>query len=150
MNIEEYRTLFSTVSQAPHLFQETVRENLDPYKRYTDKKILEYFSKFNMDDVYEHLPYGLDTVVGVSASNLSGGEKQKLALLRAVLENTPILILDECTSNYDRESEEWLFSEGLSLLRDRSVIFVTHQPQYLQYFDKVYALKAGKLEGYVI
>jgi ATP-binding cassette subfamily B protein len=150
LNIEEYRTLFSTVSQAPHLFQETVRENLDPYKRYTDKKILEYFSKFNMDDVYEHLPYGLDTVVGVSASNLSGGEKQKLALLRAVLENTPILILDECTSNYDRESEEWLFSEGLSLLRDRSVIFVTHQPQYLQYFDKVYALKAGKLEGYVI
>ncbi|MEY8391114.1 ABC transporter ATP-binding protein [Lachnospiraceae bacterium 45-W7] len=141
INLKEYRSFFSVVTQSPYLFQETIRENIDPFHEYTDKEILEVLHWMKMDTLLHHFPQGLDTVIGVEGTNLSGGERQKIAFLRAVLRKTPILIFDESTSNFDKESEEWLFSEGLKQFKDKIVIFVTHRTEYLKYFDKVYQIK---------
>ncbi len=145
LDLTRYRQLFAVVTQFPYLFQETVRENLDNGRGYSDEEIREAFFTLHMEELYRRLPEGLDTVIGVNAANLSGGEKQKLALIRAWLQDAPILILDEATSNYDQESEEWLFAKGLELFRDRMVILVTHQPQYLGYCDRVYRLENGSV-----
>jgi len=85
IDLEEYRALFSVVSQFPYLFQETIRENLDYEGRYTDEELKAAFRETGMEELLAHFPQGLDTVIGVSGTNVSGGEKQKLAFLRAML-----------------------------------------------------------------
>lgn len=104
--LTEYRSLFSVVSQFPYLFQETIRKNLDYEGKYGEEELKAVFSVAGMEELLTHFPDGLDTLVGVDSTNLSGGEKQKLAFLRAMLHPAPIFIFDECTSNLDRESEE--------------------------------------------
>ena len=146
INLEEYRALFSVVSQFPYLFQETVRENLDYEGRYTDEELKAVFRETGMEELLAHFPQGLDTVIGVSGTNVSGGEKQKLAFLRAMLHLAPVLIFDECTSNFDHESEEWFFTEGLELLGDKLVILITHQLKYVENCDKIYEIRNGKIE----
>ncbi|MDC7290399.1 ABC transporter ATP-binding protein/permease [Blautia schinkii] len=141
-----YRSFFSVVTQSPYLFQETIRENVDSFGNYSEQEILETFSLLGMTELLKHLSDGINTKIGVESANLSGGEKQKIAIIRAVLKKSPILILDEGTANFDQESEEWLFSEGLKLFKDKIVLLITHQLQYLNKFDKVYELKDGNLD----
>ncbi len=143
--LTEYRSLFSVVSQFPYLFQETIRKNLDYEGRYEEEELKGAFYTVGMEELLTHFPDGLDTIVGVDSTNLSGGEKQKLAFLRAMLHPAPIFIFDECTSNLDRESEEWFFTKGLELLGDRLVILITHQLEYTKKCDKIYEIKNGRI-----
>mgnify|MGYP002231001009 FL=1 len=141
----EYRSLFSVVSQFPYLFQETIRKNLDYEGKYGEEELKAVFSVAGMEELLTHFPNGLDTLVGVDSTNLSGGEKQKLAFLRAMLHPAPIFIFDECTSNLDRESEEWFFTKGLDMLGDKLVILITHQLEYTKKCDKIYEIKNGRI-----
>lgn len=143
--LTEYRSLFSVVSQFPYLFQETIRKNLDYEGKYGEEELKAVFSVAGMEELLTHFPDGLDTLVGVDSTNLSGGEKQKLAFLRAMLHPAPIFIFDECTSNLDRESEEWFFTKGLEMLGDRLVILITHQLEYTKKCDKIYEIKNGRI-----
>ena len=143
--LTEYRSFFSVVSQFPYLFQETIRKNLDYEGRYGEEELKAVFSVAGMEELLAHFPDSLDTLVGVDSTNLSGGEKQKLAFLRAMLHPAPIFIFDECTSNLDRESEEWFFTKGLELLGDRLVILITHQLEYTKKCDKIYEIKNGRI-----
>lgn len=145
IDLQQYRAFFSVVTQFPYLFQETVRENIDCHGRHEEEELKKLMETLEMKELYKRLPKGFDTVIGVSGANLSGGEKQKLALMRAILKNSPVLILDEATSNFDHESEQWLFERGLELFQDKMVILVTHQPQYLKRCDRVYRLENGCL-----
>lgn len=143
--LTEYRSLFSVVSQFPYLFQETIRKNLDYEGKYGEEELKAVFSVAGMEELLTHFPNGLDTLVGVDSTNLSGGEKQKLAFLRAMLHPAPIFIFDECTSNLDRESEEWFFTKGLDMLGDKLVILITHQLEYTKKCDKIYEIKNGRI-----
>lgn len=145
IDLEDYRAQFSLITQFPYLFQETVRENLDFAGAYSDKEILTLLDKIGVKEVINNLPQGLDTVIGVNGSNLSGGEKQKLAFARMLLCSASVFVCDEGSSNYDQESEEWLYTEGLDLFRNKIIICITHQSKYLNSFDKVYRLTDGKL-----
>lgn len=145
IDLKMYRAQFSVVTQFPYFFHETVRKNLDPNGEYSDYEILEVFKLLRMMDLYNILEYGFNTQIGVDSSNLSGGERQKLALIRAILKKAPILILDECTSNYDTSSEKWFYTQGLNILQNKIIICVTHQRQYLENFDRVYLLSKGKM-----
>lgn len=143
--LTEYRSLFSVVSQFPYLFQETIRKNLDYEGKYGEEELKAAFSVAGMEELLTHFPDGLDTIVGVDSTNLSGGEKQKLAFLRALLHPAPIFIFDECTSNLDRESEKWFFTKGLEMLGDRLVILITHQLEYTKKCDKIYKIENGRI-----
>lgn len=145
MDLEKYRSMFSVVSQFPYLFQETIRENLDCEGRYSDEELKAAFCGNGMEALLAHFPQGFDTVIGVNGTNISGGEKQKLAFLRAMLHPAPVLIFDESTSNFDQESEKWFFTEGLERLQDRLVIVITHQLKYVRDCDKIYEIKNGGL-----
>lgn len=145
IELSQYRTLFSVVFQFPFLFQETIRKNLDYKNIFNDEEIIEVFSKMGVKKVLNILPQGLDSQIGVCGMNISGGEKQKLALVRAVLYSAPILIFDENTSNFDCESERWFFEKGIDLFPNSLIILITHQLQYVEKFDKVYSIKDGKI-----
>lgn len=83
--------------------------------------------------------------IGRNGAKLSGGEKQKLAVARAMVKDSPIVILDEATSGYDVESDSYLHKVLLKELKDKSVIMITHRYDNLEGMDRVYRLSEGSL-----
>ena len=143
-NIEDYRNKFSVVTQDIHLFQGTVRDNIT-----FDSNTFEFTSNETIKfctDVIEKWDKAYETEAGSSGMKLSGGERQKIALLRALNHKTSILILDEATSNYDTESEN-AFNEFIKHNTDYDFYFIiTHRKEILNNVDKVLYLSNGHIE----
>ncbi len=141
-NIEAYRKKISAVLQDVHLFGGTVRENIildDKTSFHPDR-----FPVFCTEAVHK-LKKQFDTAVGTGGTKLSGGEKQKVGLLRALNRPTEILVLDEASSNYDKESEE-AFNLFIKENTDYNFYFIiTHRKEALAYVDKVIFLSHGKI-----
>ena len=87
----------------------------------------------------------LNSMVRFDAGNLSGGERKKLAIARAILKNAPILIMDEAAADYDYESEQYLSKIISTQFQDKILIYITHNYSYLDEFDKIYQIREGKL-----
>ena len=141
-NIEAYRNKISVVSQDIHLFRGTVKENivldeetscdLGAYPAFCTEAINKLENQF-------------DTTVGIDGTKLSGGEKQKVALLRALNRKAEILVLDEASSNYDKESEE-TFNLFIKENTDYDFYFiVTHRKEILAYVDKIIHISHGEI-----
>ena len=99
-----------------------------------------------MDEYLPGLPLGLDTVLGESGAGLSEGQAQRLSIARAVLGGAPILLLDECTSALDEETEKTVL-QRLRALPDRTCISVTHHPAALKFCDWQLEMNAGKINA---
>lgn len=143
-NIEDYRKKFSVVSQDIHIFKGSVIENIVP----NDEQLIDLdncsFPRFCTETI-EKLESGYETNVGIDGTKLSGGERQKIALMRALDRKTDILVLDEPTSNYDAESETE-FNEFLNTNFDYGFIFIiTHRGEILDLVDKVIELEEGTI-----
>jgi len=95
------------------------------------------------DEFIEKLPDGYDTVIGDQGVKLSGGQRQRLSLARTLLKDPPILVLDEATAMFDPEGEASFIEENKALLRQRTVILVTHRPASLALADRVMSLPTG-------
>ena len=122
------RKLFAYVPQGNLLLSGTIRENLTIVKpRASDEEIEEAIYVSTMDAFLSQLPQGLDTRLGESGAGLSEGQAQRLAIARAVLGGAPILLLDECTSALDGDTEQKVL-QRLKGLADRTCIAVTHRP----------------------
>ena len=139
-----YRDLFSVIMQNPYLFRGTVKDNLTLFgknelsQEILDNKLLSFV---------QHLSDGYDTDVGSDASHVSGGEKQKIALMRALASNSRILVLDEPTAAYDKQSEE----EFVNVLRGcnkKIIILITHEPKLLQFANKIIAIEDMQINQY--
>jgi ABC-type multidrug transport system fused ATPase/permease subunit len=91
------------------------------------------------------LPQGYDTVIGDEGVRLSGGQRQRLALARALLKDPAVLVLDEATAMFDPEGERDFIAECHDLLRDRTVLIITHRPASLALADRILHMDAGKL-----
>lgn len=144
-NIAEYRRHFSVVTQDIHLFHGTVRDNiqLDNGQWIFDEEDEDL--NFCIDAV-ENLENGFDTPVGSDGLKLSGGERQKLAMLRALNRSADVLVLDEPTSNYDAESDKQ-FNEFISKNHDYGFYFiVTHYPELLNCVNRIWGIRDGTLE----
>lgn len=141
-NIEEYRKKFSVVTQNIHLFQGSVKENItfDSHSPVACHDQVPF-----CDEAVKKLEKQYDTPVGSEGAKLSGGEKQKVGLLRALHRKAEILVLDEATSSYDRESEA-RFQAFLKENRDYPFYFiVTHRKEVLSYADRIIYLSHGEL-----
>lgn len=141
-NVEEYRKRFSIVSQDVHLFSGSVRDNIAFYnEKFPD--ICEE-AKF-CEDTIKSLERGYDTYVGIDGIKVSGGEKQKIALARALNRKTDILVLDEATASYDRKSII-LFSEFLEKNEDYNYYFIaSHQKELVQRANLKIYLSHGEM-----
>jgi ABC-type multidrug transport system fused ATPase/permease subunit len=138
------RTQVGFVLQETVLFRGTIRENI-AYGRpgATDEEIVAAAKVANADEFISRMPHGYDTVVGERGDTLSGGQRQRIGIARAVIRNSPIMILDEPTAALDTESER-LVIEGLrQLMKGRTVIMIAHRLSTLSGADKIVVLKDG-------
>ena len=129
------RKLFAYVPQGNLLLSGTIRENLTVVRpEATEKEILDAVYVSTMDEYLSQLPLGLETPLGESGMGLSEGQAQRLAIARAVLGGAPIMLLDECTSALDGETEEKVLRR-LKELPNRTCIAVTHRPTAMELSD---------------
>jgi subfamily B ATP-binding cassette protein MsbA len=132
------------VLQETVLFRGTIRENI-AYGRpgATEEEIIAAAKLANADEFISRMPQGYDSVVGERGDTLSGGQRQRIGIARAVIRNSPIMILDEPTAALDTESER-LVIEGLQrLMKGRTVIMIAHRLSTIRDADKIIVLKDG-------
>lgn len=142
------RGLFSYVPQSNLLLSGTIRENLTIVRpQATEEELRQAIYVSAVDEYLPSLPDGLDTLLGESGAGLSEGQIQRLAIARAVLGGAPILLLDECTSSLDEETEQKVL-QRLRALEGRTCIAVTHRPAAIALCDWRLEVSDGKINSY--
>ena len=144
--LDSLRSLFSIVSQDVVLFNDTVANNIAfGREKVSEEEIWEAARVANASDFIAALPEGLHTALGDRGLNLSGGQRQRISIARAVLRNTPILILDEATSAMDTESER-LVQEALDrVMQNRTTLVIAHRLSTVRNADKIIVLDGGRI-----
>lgn len=145
IGLRQWRQRLALVTQQTELFNETIDHNIR-YGRWdaTPEEVIEAAKQARAHEFIAALPDGYNTVVGPNGQRLSGGQRQRVALARAILRNAEILILDEATSQIDRESER-LVHEALSDLgRDRTLVMITHRESTLSLATRIVQVQHGE------
>jgi ATP-binding cassette subfamily B protein len=146
---EELRRHIGMVTQETFLFHTAIRENLLYAKPdASEDEIIEACQAANIHDFIVSLPQGYDTVVGERGFRLSGGEKQRLSIARALLKDPAILILDEATSSLDATSEYLIQTALEKLLQGRTSLIIAHRLSTILSSDKIVVLNAGQVVEY--
>lgn len=146
LELKDIRNRIAVVSQKPYLFQGTIEENVNIDGMSSHEEVLTACIKSGAIGFIESLEDGFMQYIGQNGAKLSGGEKQKLAVARAILKKADILLLDEATSGFDKESDEALINLVREELGDKTIIFITHRYEELDGVEKVYRLAEGRLE----
>lgn len=146
LSLEDYRSLFSVVSQDPYLFLGDILQNVDLNGSAEKGQLETALQASGVASYITRMPNGEKTQIGRNGAKLSGGEKQKLAVARALLKDAPVVILDEATSGFDVESDAYLHDIIVNQMRGKSVIMITHHYNNLEGMDTVYRLDEGKLK----
>lgn len=143
---ETLLTRYAVVFQDVLLFDDTVMGNIRLGRRdATDDEVLAAAKAANCDDFVSKLPQGYATMIGENGSKLSGGERQRISIARALLKDSPIVLLDEATASLDVENESQV-QEALSrLLADKTVIVIAHRMRTVMNADKIIVLDSGKV-----
>ncbi len=145
-NIQEYSypmylSFFSYVSQPTHLFGQSVADNIAMgWYHVPLDRIKEIASLVRMDDFIDGLPDAYGTVLGKNGVDFSGGQRQRLALARALIRDPEILVLDEFTSALDRDVEQEIIDDLLRVFANQTIICITHSPSVAGRFDRVVRL----------
>lgn len=142
-----WRTSIAYVLQEPFLFHDSIRANLLVAKSNADEsEIRQALASARAVEFVDALPGGMDTVVGDRGTRFSGGERQRLALARALLRRPSLLILDEPTSSLDEQNEQMVL-EGIEGLKGRvTMMLVTHRPERVRSADQTLRMERGKLQ----
>lgn len=137
---------FSFVFQNVYLFHDTIANNI----RFGEpnapmERVIEAAKKACCHEFISSLPNGYDTVIGEGGASLSGGEKQRISIARAIMKDAPIIILDEATANVDPENERDLMEAVRSLTREKTVIMIAHRLKTVRNADQIIVLDKGKI-----
>ncbi|MEU5402349.1 ABC transporter ATP-binding protein [Streptomyces sp. NPDC005963] len=136
----------SLVSQDPYLFEDTIENNILLAKPGATRDALERVARLaRVDEIVERLPDGWRTRVGEGGSTLSGGEKQRVSIARALLKDAPVVLLDEVTSSLDAENERLVQQAITQLAEDRTVLVVAHRLQTVRSADHIIVLDEGRV-----
>lgn len=142
----DVRSCFSVISQATYLFSSNIRTNLSMAQPdASDAQLMAVMKRAGLNDWLAQLPQGLDTWVGEHAVQVSGGERQRLAIARALLQTTPFVLLDEPTAGVDAINELALMDEMLDLFANRGVLWVTHRLVRMEQMDEIVVLAHGRI-----
>jgi ATP-binding cassette, subfamily B, bacterial len=146
MRLASVRRNVSMVLQDTFLFAGTVKENLRfGNERASDEEIVAAAKAANAHSFIEALPRGYDTRVGERGVRLSGGQKQRLSIARAILNDAPILILDEATSSVDTQTEEEIQKALHELMQERTAIVIAHRLSTVRHADLIAVLEGGSI-----
>ncbi len=142
------RKNISFVSQDTTLFDDTIRNNISYAKIDATKDEIEEAAKFSFaDEFINKLPKKYDTLIGENGVKLSGGEKQRLSIARAILKKSPIILLDEATSSLDAETENKIQKAIAFLTKGRTTIVIAHRLSTILNSDKIYVINKGNVIG---
>ncbi|CAM3990570.1 ABC transporter ATP-binding protein [Catellicoccus marimammalium] len=145
-SLEEWRHHFSFVTQKPWLFAGTVLENLQiaaPKK--TEAEIIEIAKKYHIDEMIQHFPKGYQTQIQPQENGLSVGERQALTILRAILQEAPIMIMDEATSSIDTQMEQKIQRVMDEVLKNHTTIMIAHRLSTIEKADQILVLDQGRI-----
>jgi len=146
INKSELRALFGLVTQQPILFNDTVFNNIAfGLPNISKAQVIQAAKIANAHNFIENLPNGYQTIIGEGGNKLSGGEKQRLTIARAVVKNPPILILDEATSALDAESENLVQEALAKVMQNRTTLLIAHRLATVQHANKILVLQNGHI-----
>ena len=137
---------FSFVFQNVFLFHDTIADNIrfgSPDA--TMDEVMEAAKKARCHEFIMKLPEGYDTVIGEDGGTLSGGERQRLSIARAMMKDSPVVILDEATANVDPENEKELMEAIRELTRDKTIIMIAHRMKTVRHADNIFVIDKGKI-----
>ena len=138
----------SIVFQDVTLFNTTVLENIRIGRPdASDEEVKKAARLANCDEFVGNLPDGYDTIIGENGGKLSGGERQRLSIARAILKNSPIILLDEISAALDIENEKKIQDSLNSLIKGRTVIIISHRMKSIENADTIVVMKDGRVEG---
>ena len=143
--LESLRNQISLVPQQPELFHRSVRDNIVLNEEVSDEQVQAVAKKAKSLDFIQKLPQQFDTMVGERGVKLSGGEKQRIALARAFLEDAPIVVLDEATSALDSITEKQIQTAIFDLIEDKTAIVIAHRLSTILRMDRIIVLEHGKI-----
>jgi ATP-binding cassette subfamily C protein CydC len=145
---DDVRTVIGGCTQDPHIFNASIRENLRLARpAASDSELAEAARQARLLPWIESLPRGWDTPAGTRGGAVSGGERQRLALTRALLAAPDLLILDEPTAHLDPETRAALTADLLDVTKGRATLLITHELRGLDQVDEIVVLGAGKVAG---
>jgi subfamily B ATP-binding cassette protein MsbA len=134
------------VSQDVILFDDTVKNNISYAKDDSSEEEIKKACRFAAaEEFIEKLPNGYDTMIGENGVRLSGGQKQRISIARAILKESPIILLDEATSSLDAESEEIVQNAINNLTKNKTTLVIAHRLSTIHNADKIFVMKNGKI-----
>ena len=147
INLNDYRSQMAVVPQEVFLFSDSIRNNVafGAHQAISDEAIIEALKKAHVWHNISDFPEQLDTQLGELGVNLSGGQKQRISIARALIRNPKLLILDDCLSAVDTETEEIILNELRSLPQKPSVIFVSHRISTLRNCKQIIVMDEGEI-----
>ena len=151
-NIKEYTlphlmSHIAMVFQSVYLFEDTIENNIKfGVPSATREEVIEAAKKAMCHDFIEALPNGYDTLIGEGGATLSGGEKQRISIARAMLKDAPIVIFDEATASIDPENEDKLKAAIEELTKNKTIIMIAHRLSTIRNADQILVLNNGKIE----
>ena len=147
INLQDYRSQMAVVPQEVFLFSDTIRNNVafGALDAVSDEAIIDVLKKAHVWHNIEEFPEKLDTPLGELGVNLSGGQKQRISIARALIRNPKLLVLDDCLSAVDTETEEIILNELRALAQKPSIVFVSHRISTLRYCEQIIVMNEGEI-----
>jgi ABC-type multidrug transport system fused ATPase/permease subunit len=146
-NLRDWRKILGVVPQEIQLFNASIAENiaLAAYEEIDQDEVGSFLKSYGLEQPFLSMPAGLDTVVGESGINLSGGQLQLLGIARALYHQPQLLLLDEATAAMDRATEKQILNLLQRLKKEMGVFLVTHRIQSASMADRIYLLDQGTI-----
>ena len=144
--LESLMDQISMVFQNVYLFADTIENNIKFGRpEASHEEVVAAAKKACCHDFIEALPEGYKTVIGEGGATLSGGEKQRISIARAILKDSPIIIFDEATANVDPENEDKLQKAMEELMRNKTIIMIAHRLKTVEHADQILVLDQGRI-----
>ena len=151
INVKDYNmnaliSNFSFVFQNVYLFQDTIENNIKfGSQEASHEEVIEAAKKACCHEFISKLPDGYNTVIGEGGASLSGGEKQRISIARAIMKDAPIVILDEATANVDPENEKDLMDAIEALTKEKTIIMIAHRLKTVRHADQIVVVDKGRI-----
>lgn len=145
LQVHDLAKVYSIVPQDVQLFKGSLTDNIAIDSESSDKEIDEVVEIASLRSLIQKLPKGIESHIHEGASNVSGGERQRIGIARALLQNHPVLILDEATASLDPKTEREVITNIISAHPEHTVLYITHKYALLNLFDHIIVMNEGSI-----